>query len=120
MSTLSDHLKAKRMDSGLSLSELARLSGLSKGYLHTVESGETEAPSVNVIDAIAQVYGQRAGDLLVEAGYTAKIKTPVRVTINGVAYRPVPRSLLCPECSSSDVKIGRFGVLHCRNCGEEW
>ncbi len=70
MSDLSIHLKAKRVAAGLSLAECARRAGLSKGYLHRVESGDPVAPSVNVLDALATVYGLRAGDLLVEAGYT--------------------------------------------------
>ncbi len=70
MSDLSVYLKAKRVAAGLSLAECARRAGLSKGYLHRVESGKTDAPSVVVLDALATVYGLRAGDLLVEAGYT--------------------------------------------------
>lgn len=46
-------LKRIRKDANLSLSDLARLTGISKGYLSSLESGKQENPSLAHIMTIA-------------------------------------------------------------------
>lgn len=46
-------IKRARERRGLSLSELARQSEISKGYLHSIENGATENPSFDVVMRLA-------------------------------------------------------------------
>jgi transcriptional regulator with XRE-family HTH domain len=54
------------MEMGLSLAELARRADISKGYLHSIESGETQSPSAEVLFKIAHELGTTIADLLGE------------------------------------------------------
>ncbi len=54
-----------REDVGLSLSQLANKSGISKGYLWTLENGDEHSrPSANTLYAIAEALGVLMSDLL--------------------------------------------------------
>lgn len=46
-------IRELRVKRGLSLTELAKLSGISKSYLSFIERGEQANPSIEVIDKIA-------------------------------------------------------------------
>ena len=45
-----------RSDHNMSLSELARRSGVSKGYIHSIESGHNK-PSLEIVERLAEVFG---------------------------------------------------------------
>ncbi|ATO51419.1 helix-turn-helix transcriptional regulator [Brevibacillus laterosporus] len=53
--TLGELIKIKRLELGISLSELGRLSGISKGVLSKIESGETKRPELKTLKPIAEV-----------------------------------------------------------------
>ena len=52
--TLGELLKAKREERNLSISELARVTGISKGVISKIETGETRRPELRTINAIAE------------------------------------------------------------------
>lgn len=58
-------IRKYREDKGLSLSQLAKESGISKGYLWTLENGDTDSrPSANTLYKIAEALGVMMSDLL--------------------------------------------------------
>lgn len=62
---LSDQIRRRRAERGLSLAELARLARISKGYLHQLESGsDGSRPSADILYRIAFALGTSVGDLL--------------------------------------------------------
>lgn len=57
-------IRRYREDKDLSLSQLAKDSGISKGYLWTLENGDTQSrPSANTLYAIAEALGVMMSDL---------------------------------------------------------
>jgi len=66
VTTIDERIKARRMEMGLSLAELARRADISKGYLHSIESGETQSPSAEVLFKIAHELGTTIADLMGE------------------------------------------------------
>ncbi len=56
-------LRSLRVNQKLTLSELARLSGVSKGYLSQVERSDTSRPSAATLFALADALGASAVDL---------------------------------------------------------
>jgi len=64
---LGERLRALLAERALSLSELARLSDLSKGYLSQLTTGKASNPSVEALGRIAAALGLKTGDLLGEA-----------------------------------------------------
>ena len=61
------HLRALREHYGLSLSELARRAGISKGSLHAVETGEQDM-TIDRLYAVCAALGVRPA-VLIERGY---------------------------------------------------
>jgi XRE family transcriptional regulator of biofilm formation len=53
MTITGDTIQRMRIEAGMSVAELARLSGISRGYLHSIENGETQNPSAEVLHNIA-------------------------------------------------------------------
>ncbi|TPG68264.1 XRE family transcriptional regulator [Brevibacillus laterosporus] len=53
--TLGELIRSKRTELGISLSELGRVSGISKGVLSKIESGETKRPELRTLKPIADV-----------------------------------------------------------------
>ncbi|AYB37501.1 helix-turn-helix domain-containing protein [Brevibacillus laterosporus] len=53
--TLGELIKGKRVGIGISLSELGRMTGISKGVLSKIESGETKRPEIRTLKPIADV-----------------------------------------------------------------
>jgi XRE family transcriptional regulator, master regulator for biofilm formation len=51
------NIKDLREQKHLSLSDLARQIEISKGYLHSIENGLTDAPSVFIVARIAKLLG---------------------------------------------------------------
>ena len=56
-------LRSLRVNQKLTLSELSRLSGVSKGYLSQVERSDTSRPSAATLFALADALGASAVDL---------------------------------------------------------
>ncbi len=60
-----DRIRRFRDDAGLNLSALAAKAGVSKGYLHRLEAGGTDArPSGKTLYALAEALGVTMSDLL--------------------------------------------------------
>jgi osmotically inducible protein OsmC len=63
LATLSERVRTLRLERGLRLADVARLSGLSEAHLSRVEQGE-RWPSVQVLLTLASVYGVEPSVLL--------------------------------------------------------
>ncbi len=64
-SAIGERILKYREDVGLSLTQLANKSGISKGYLWTLENGDEHSrPSANTLYAIAEALGVLMSDLL--------------------------------------------------------
>jgi transcriptional regulator with XRE-family HTH domain len=61
---LSDRIRRRREEKGLSAVELARAAALSKGYLSEIESGRASRPSGAVLFRLATALGTTVADLL--------------------------------------------------------
>jgi transcriptional regulator with XRE-family HTH domain len=57
-SKLGDKIRSCRTKKGLTLEELARQAGLSKSYLWELENRESQSPSAQKLQAIADVLGE--------------------------------------------------------------
>ncbi|MBG9774576.1 helix-turn-helix domain-containing protein [Brevibacillus laterosporus] len=53
--TIGELIRAKRTELGISLSEVSRVTGVSKGVISKVESGETKRPELRTLKPIADV-----------------------------------------------------------------
>ena len=51
---LSDYVKLIRKAKGLTLSDLSQRSGLSRGYIHLIESGEQVNPTINALLSLSK------------------------------------------------------------------
>jgi len=78
MSPICERIKARRLEMGLSLAELARRADISKGYLHSIESGETQSPSAEVLFKISHELGTTIADILgeTESSPVSEIEVP--------------------------------------------
>jgi transcriptional regulator with XRE-family HTH domain len=63
MMTLSERLIGLREAMGFSLTQLAKRSGISRGYLYLLEQG-TSSPTLDVLVKLANVYSVHVSDLL--------------------------------------------------------
>jgi len=61
---IGQRIKQRRLESGLSLTGLAIRAGISRSYLHSLESGTAANPSQKVIGSLAQCLGVAVADLL--------------------------------------------------------
>lgn len=61
-----ERIKKRREEKNLSLSELAKRVDISKGYLHSIENGNTQHPSAEILFNIANELGTTIADLLGE------------------------------------------------------
>jgi transcriptional regulator with XRE-family HTH domain len=57
-------IRNRREEQGLSLTDLARLAGVSKGYLSQIEADATKRPSANTLFKIATALGTSIGELV--------------------------------------------------------
>ena len=74
MRALCRNIRQRREALHLSGAELARRAGISKGFLHTIESGETAAPSVWTVLALARCLETTIGELVQENNLTVEAK----------------------------------------------
>lgn len=70
--SLSENIKRLRLQKQLSLPELAEESGLSRGYVYMLESGETTNPSLEKLSDISQALDCTIADLIGEAKATIR------------------------------------------------
>lgn len=75
---LGARITAGRTAKGMSVAQLAELSGVSKAYMHQIENGECKRPSAQVMFDIASVLGTSVGYLL---GRTPNGSEPGRVRV---------------------------------------
>jgi transcriptional regulator with XRE-family HTH domain len=61
---LSDRIKLRREERGLTATELSKVAEISKGYLSEIESGQAPRPSGAVLYKLAQALGTTVADLL--------------------------------------------------------
>jgi transcriptional regulator with XRE-family HTH domain len=66
VSNFGDCVKAHRLESGLSLDAIARLSGLSKSYIWEIEQGKKKcgSPSIETIARLSHAFGVAPKSLL--------------------------------------------------------
>lgn len=57
-------IKHLREEKGYSLKEMEELTGVSASYIHRIEKGERKAPSLKIIEKLAEVLDQDVYDLL--------------------------------------------------------
>jgi transcriptional regulator with XRE-family HTH domain len=62
--SIGDEIKKRRVEQGLSLTELARLADVSKGYVSEIESNAAARPSATTLFKIASALGTSVGELL--------------------------------------------------------
>jgi transcriptional regulator with XRE-family HTH domain len=81
MSTVGERIRLRRTEMNIALAELARRAGLSKGYLHAIETGDTQNPSAEILFRIANELKTTIADLLGEESVepdTAEISESLR------------------------------------------
>lgn len=89
---LGERVATARRTNSLSVAQLADLAGVSRAYLHQIESGDCKRPSAQVLYNLATVLGTSIAHLL---GKPDCDKEPVS--------RSIPRSLLELAASRSDI-----------------
>ena len=62
--SIGEEIKRRRKEQGLSLTDLARLSGVSKGYLSEIEGNLTARPSAATLFKIASALGASVEELM--------------------------------------------------------
>lgn len=65
---IGQQIKRRREEQGLSLTDLARLAGISKGYLSEMENNPSARPSAATLFKIASALGTSVGELLGKSG----------------------------------------------------
>ena len=58
----------KRLEKGISQNQLAKLSGVPQSVISDIESGNTKAPRIDTLQAIAAALGVTIDDLIDKAG----------------------------------------------------
>ncbi len=66
MPNVGERIKQRRTEMNIALAELARRAELSKGYLHAIETGDTQNPSAEILFRIANELKTTIADLLGE------------------------------------------------------
>ncbi|HEY0068775.1 MAG TPA: helix-turn-helix domain-containing protein [Chloroflexia bacterium] len=102
--TLGERLKQARLARNMSLTALARLSGLSKGFLSQVETGSTN-PSLGSLQRLAQALSLSISDLVA----TEALRPPVTATSRPRHVRRVQPSR--DKSSLTQVSSNSLGVM---------
>jgi XRE family aerobic/anaerobic benzoate catabolism transcriptional regulator len=96
---LGGHLRARRLERGFAVAELARAAGISRRYLTEVEAGRTN-PTVGVLVALARALGTDAAGLLGAAEAEPRGERIALVGLRGAGKssvgRLLARELECP------------------------
>jgi len=76
---LGAEIKRRREEQGLSLTDLARMAGVSKGYLSQIENELAPRPSAQTLFKVARALGTSVGELLAgtpEAAEAVDVEVP--------------------------------------------
>lgn len=73
---LQHRIRQRRIDKGMSATELARAADISKGYLSELENGHSPRPSGAVLMKLANALGTTIADLLEREVEPGKMKIP--------------------------------------------
>lgn len=63
------YLREKRKEHGITLEQLGKEAGFTKGYLSNIENGRRNIPSPDILEKLAGPLGVHYEDLMIEAGY---------------------------------------------------
>lgn len=66
MINFAEYLVRKREEQNITMAELGRRSGISRGYLHALENGGSD-PTLATLEKIAEAFGLPVGSMLLEA-----------------------------------------------------
>ena len=88
MALAGERIRSRRAELGLTLAQVAEMSGLSAPYVSSLERGHSN-PTVSALDAVAGALGQSVADLF-----------------GGSGHQPPARTGGAPAGSSSDVDAG--------------
>lgn len=70
--TLSEYVRSKRTDRGISRNQLAISAGISHTEVHRIETGERKQPSLKVLCALADALAVPQEEILRVAGYASR------------------------------------------------
>ena len=62
----SNHIKQIRLEKGMSLIELADITGISPGYICHLEKGSRTNPSISIMEKIAKALGKSIAEIFFE------------------------------------------------------
>lgn len=91
MNDLGDKLKQRRSEKGLTLSELAEKTRISKGYISRLENGHSLLPSYSIVIRLAEALGTSPDDLL-------SIEVPVTNQNTPISLQRLAEELELPWC----------------------
>jgi transcriptional regulator with XRE-family HTH domain len=69
MESLSDFIKRKRIENGLSKRKLAQIAGISHTEVHRLENGQRKSPSPSLLVSLAKALDTSVIEILVVANY---------------------------------------------------
>ena len=76
MPRLGSYLRRLRQEKGMTLVRLAKMSGISIGYISELERSEQTNPHPNILKKLASVYGVPLQELMEAAGYLVMDEKP--------------------------------------------
>jgi transcriptional regulator with XRE-family HTH domain len=126
LSSFGTRLRELRLQRGMTLQELAALSGLSKAFLSRLESGDRQA-SISAVLTLCRIFCVTLASLF-EPSAAGGLCTIIRAadavekTVNGLKYTPLSNagSLFNVQPIRVRISPSRRGSEHYRHEGEEW
>ncbi|MGO8990122.1 MAG: helix-turn-helix domain-containing protein [bacterium] len=76
MTRLGSYLRRLRQEKGMTLAEVAKVSGISIGYISDLERSEQNNPHPSILKKLASVYGAPLQELMEAAGYLVRDEKP--------------------------------------------
>lgn len=86
---LGEFIRAKRSEKKITISELARASGVSRTYIRKLESNEIASPGIRVLIALAEGLALPLSDLLTAAGEDMQLPSELGEDIQSIEPREV-------------------------------
>lgn len=102
-------IKDRRVELGLSASELARRAGVQKSTISRLEAGERQTPKVDILIAIAKVLGLRSTDLFVAADWVNEGELPSFKPYLRAKYGDLPPKAVAELEASVARVVSRYG-----------
>ncbi|MBP6874604.1 MAG: helix-turn-helix transcriptional regulator [Candidatus Eisenbacteria bacterium] len=94
--SLGERIRSLRESREMTLSDLERESGVSKGYLSQLERGEASNPTVDILQKVSQVLGVAVSELLGEESPAeespARLPAGLQALVEQAAARGAPLS----------------------------